>query len=84
MEYAFGEHRLDIKRRELRRADALVGLEPQVFDLLAYLVEHRERVVGKTICCALSGADGSSRILPWPPASMRRGGQSAMMARASV
>jgi TolB-like protein/Tfp pilus assembly protein PilF len=47
MEYAFGEHRLDIKRRELWRGDALIGLEPQVFDLLAYLVEHRERVVGK-------------------------------------
>ena len=47
MAYAFGEHRLDVKRRELRRGDELIRLEPQVFDLLTYLVEHRDRVVGK-------------------------------------
>lgn len=47
MEYAFGGHRLDVERRELRRGEALIGLEPQVFDLLVYLVEHRDRVVGK-------------------------------------
>jgi TolB-like protein len=43
--FAFGEHRLDIERRELRRGGELVGLEPQVFDVLAYLVRHRDRVV---------------------------------------
>jgi TolB-like protein len=47
MEYAFGEHVLDVKRRELRRGAELVPLEPQVFDLLTYLVQHRDRVVGK-------------------------------------
>jgi TolB-like protein len=45
--YAFGEYTLDVRRRELLRRGELLRLEPQVFDLLAYLVEHRDRVVGK-------------------------------------
>jgi TolB-like protein/tetratricopeptide (TPR) repeat protein len=45
--YAFGEYVLDVRRRELRRGGELRKLEPQVFDLLAYLVQHRDRVVGK-------------------------------------
>jgi DNA-binding winged helix-turn-helix (wHTH) protein len=43
----FGDHRLDIQRRELRRGVELVGLEPKAFDLLAFLVQHRDRVVSK-------------------------------------
>jgi len=38
---------LDPERRELRRADALIAVEPQVFDLIHYLVRERERVVTK-------------------------------------
>jgi len=44
---AFGNHRLDIERRELRRGAELIDLEPKVFDLLAFLVRHRHRVVSK-------------------------------------
>lgn len=44
---ALGDHRLDLDRRELRRGPDLIQLEPQVFDLLAYLVQERHRVVGK-------------------------------------
>lgn len=47
MVLAFGEHRLDIDRRELRRGGELVDLEPKTFDLLAYLVQNRDRVVDK-------------------------------------
>jgi TolB-like protein len=47
MIFSFGDNRLDIDRRELRRAEAPVHLEPQVFDLLVYLVENRDRVVSK-------------------------------------
>ncbi len=47
MVYAFGDCRLDLERRELWRGAALIDLEPQVFDLLAYLVHHRGRVVSK-------------------------------------
>jgi TolB-like protein/Flp pilus assembly protein TadD len=38
---------LDTARRELRRATELVSVEPQVFDLLVYLIQNRERVVSK-------------------------------------
>jgi len=43
----FGRHVLDALQRELRCNDAVVALEPQVFDLLEYLLRHRDRVVGK-------------------------------------
>src|SRR5262245_27621398 len=38
---------MDSGRRELRAGDALVALEPQVFDILVYLIENRDRVVSK-------------------------------------
>src|SRR2546430_5444165 len=38
---------LDVARRELRRRGERIALEPQVFDLLVYLVRHRDRVVSK-------------------------------------
>jgi TolB-like protein/Tfp pilus assembly protein PilF len=44
---AFGEYVLDAERRELRRDDHQVALEPQVFDVLLYLVQNRDRVVTK-------------------------------------
>lgn len=43
----FGDCELDVEGRELRRAGIPVHVEPQVFDLLAYLVANRERAVGK-------------------------------------
>src|ERR1700722_18842756 len=45
--YLFDSYVLDGGRRELRRAGALVSVEPQVFDLLEYLIRNRERVVSK-------------------------------------
>jgi adenylate cyclase len=45
--YLFDSYALDTSRRELRRDVDAVSLEPQVFDLLAYLIEHRDRVVSK-------------------------------------
>ena len=47
MVLAFGDHRLDIARRELRRGTELVDLEPKAFDLLAFLIRNRDRVVSK-------------------------------------
>jgi DNA-binding winged helix-turn-helix (wHTH) protein/pimeloyl-ACP methyl ester carboxylesterase len=47
MRFLFGDYALDLQRRELRRGAELVEVEPQVFDLLAYLVEHRDRVASK-------------------------------------
>ena len=47
MIFRFDDHVLDIARRELRRGAEPVALEPQVFDLLVYLVRNRRRVVTK-------------------------------------
>ena len=47
MQYAFGDYTLDAEHYELRRAGALVRLEPRVFNLLAYLVQHPGRTVTK-------------------------------------
>ena len=38
---------LDLDRRELLRASQVVATAPQVFDLLVYLAESRERVVSR-------------------------------------
>ena len=45
--FCFAEHVLDVDLRELTRAGAGIAVEPQVFDLLIYLVENRERVGSK-------------------------------------
>jgi TolB-like protein len=45
--YLFEHYSLDTDRRELRRGQDLVSVEPQVFDVLAYLIANRERVVSK-------------------------------------
>jgi TolB-like protein len=47
VEFLFSDHRLDTDRRELRRGSEAIAVEPQVFDLLVYLVENRDRVVSK-------------------------------------
>ena len=47
MRYLFEDFVLDTDLRELRQQDRVVAVEPQVFDLLAYLVRHREHVVSK-------------------------------------
>ena len=45
--FSFDEYILDPDRRELRRDGSLVPVEPQVFDLLAFLIRNRDRVVTK-------------------------------------
>jgi Transcriptional regulatory protein, C terminal len=47
VEISFGDHVLDLNRRELRGGVELIAIEPQVFDLLIYLVQNRDRVVSK-------------------------------------
>ena len=44
---SFDDYEIDVERRELRRAEISVHVEPQVFDLLVYLVQNRDRVVSK-------------------------------------
>ena len=47
MRYLFEDYALDADRRELIRGLAPLLVEPQVFDLLLYLIRNRERVVSK-------------------------------------
>ena len=47
MQFVFAGHTLDTDRRELRRGAETIVLQPQVFDLLVYLVQNRDRVVSK-------------------------------------
>ena len=47
MSLRFGPFELDVDAYELRRAGERVPLEPQVLEVLAYLVAHRDRVVRK-------------------------------------
>ena len=47
MLYFFENSSLDTDRRELRRGRRLIQVEPQVFDLLEYVIRNRQRVVSK-------------------------------------
>jgi len=45
--FLFENFALDCGRRELRLNGTIVPVEPQVFDILVYLIENRDRVVSK-------------------------------------
>ncbi len=47
MIYSFVDCFLDDCLYQLRRAGAIVEIEPKAFDLLSYLLHHRDRVVSK-------------------------------------
>jgi DNA-binding response OmpR family regulator len=60
--YKFDRFSLDADRRELRCGRDLVAVEPQVFDVLHYLIGNRDRVVSnddliKAIWEGVSGSD---------------------------
>jgi TolB-like protein/tetratricopeptide (TPR) repeat protein len=69
MDFLFTDYALDTDRRELCRRGELIDVEPQVLDLLIYLIENRDRVVSKDDLLAsvwdgrvVSDATLSSRI----------------------
>jgi len=45
--FRFADFEIDVARQELRRAGAIVHIEPQVFDLLVHLIRNRDRIVSK-------------------------------------
>ena len=45
MRFVFGDYELEPEARTLERQGRRIPVEPKVFDLLVYLIEHRERVV---------------------------------------
>jgi len=63
--YSFEDYVLDTDRRELRRGTNLVAVEPQVFDLLEYVIRNRQRVASKDdlIAAVWSGRIVSESVL---------------------
>jgi len=47
LQLAFGEYILDAETRELSRGADQIAVEPQVFDVILYLIQNRDRVVTK-------------------------------------
>lgn len=47
MQFLFANRVLDAERRELSRDSQAIAVEPQVFDLLLFLLHNRHRVVSK-------------------------------------
>ena len=47
MKYRFADFEVDLSQHELRRSGEFVHIEPQVFDLIVYLVRNHDRVVSK-------------------------------------
>ena len=47
MSITFRDCELDLRQHELRRAGAVVHVEPQVFDLLVLLMKNRDRIVSR-------------------------------------
>lgn len=47
MRLTFDDYVLDVAGRELCRGSKPIAVEPQVFDLLVYLVQNPDRVIGK-------------------------------------
>lgn len=45
--YRFGDQELDTTLFQVRRAGEVLPVQPQVFDVLLYLLRHRDRVVSK-------------------------------------
>lgn len=45
--FRFDSCRIDLATRELHRGGELVALSPRIFDCIAWLIEHRDRAVGR-------------------------------------
>jgi len=57
VQFLFADQVLDTDRRELHRGSAPIAVEPQVFDLLTFLMQNRDRVVP----CNYAGVNRSPR-----------------------
>ena len=84
MQFVFGDHVLDIDWRELRRGSQRIVAEPQVLDLLIYLVENRDRLVekGELLGAVWNGAFVTDNVLTRVITQLRKGlGDNAKSAR---
>ncbi|HEU4430771.1 MAG TPA: AAA family ATPase, partial [Myxococcota bacterium] len=72
--HAFEDCELDLRLYQLRRRGRPVKLEPKVFDVLAHLIAHRDRVVTKLelLDALWPGETVSDSVLPRAIAAARR------------
>jgi DNA-binding winged helix-turn-helix (wHTH) protein/tetratricopeptide (TPR) repeat protein len=72
--HRFGEFQLDPATRELRRAGVPVPVPPRAFDCIVYLIEHRDRAVGRDelIAAVWGKADITDGMLGQTVLSARR------------
>ena len=76
----FAEFELDEERRELRLRNRELALQPRVFDLLCYLIRHRDRVISKdelldALWPGVIVTDGSlQRAISLARSALRQGG----------
>src|SRR6201992_3416641 len=68
VQFIFDHHTLATERRECLQRGAAMAVQPQVFDLLVYLMQNRERVVSKEDLIALVW---QGRIVSHSPLSSR-------------
>ena len=74
MRYRFAGFELDSDAYKLSRGDREVHLQPLVFDVLHYLVQHRERVVSKEELLEALWSDGTGNdaAVTWSISHVRR------------
>jgi DNA-binding winged helix-turn-helix (wHTH) protein/tetratricopeptide (TPR) repeat protein len=67
MLYSFEPFELDLATFELRRDGQSIALQPRVFGVLRYLIEHRDRVVSKQelIDALWGGSQLNAVAVPW-------------------
>ncbi|MGA7438500.1 MAG: winged helix-turn-helix domain-containing protein [Luteibacter sp.] len=72
--YRFGDFELNPRARELKQNGQAIDLTASTFDCLVYLVEHRERPVGKDelIAAVWGSADVSDNLLAQAIVRIRR------------
>lgn len=72
--YHFKDFRLDLVGRELRHGEGVVELPASAFDCLVYLIENRQRAVGRDelIAAVWGRTDVSETLLPHTIVRLRR------------
>ena len=62
MIHGFQDFELDTERVELRKNGVAVAVEPQVFALLRFLIEHRDRMVTAMSSGSTDGAHSRKMV----------------------
>lgn len=72
--YHFDGIRLDARTRELRRGEHVLVLPPRMFDCLLWLIEHRDRAVGRDelVAAVWNRTDVEDNLLAQLVARLRR------------